>query len=267
MSFPISEVYLATILAAILNFSKCSMIPARHHADPHSTWLPLPKSAKTCCGGIFARLPRFVASGNQTNIKWPKDHQNQARVCRKRFILESPWSWQPSWTPYWIGKMPKFKLNLPSRFCMSHRYSYKSHRLFQSINAIFCHFHEDFYWWVTPKSFIIEISLWYMLVMVPNIFSLNPEHRKIYEKTQRSQPSLKGLRKEVHHCESLKLADILDFEKCSRVRSIHQADFVYVMSEAAESSEKKTISVGSGYAHLAAWLKRPFGKHWLRTGR
>ena len=97
-----------------------------------------------------------------------------------------------------------------------------------------------------------------MLVMVPNIFSLNPEHRKTSKKTQRSQPSLKGLRKEVHHCESLKLADILDaildFEKCSKVRSIHQAYFVYVMSEAAESSEKKTISVGSGYAHLAAWL-------------
>ena len=84
------------------------------------------------------------------------------------------------------------------------------------------------------------------------------EFRKTYKKTQRSQTSVKGLRKEVHHCESLKLAAILDaildFEKCSRVSSIHQADFVYVMSEAAESSEKETISVRSGYAHLAAWL-------------
>ena len=66
MSFSISKVY----LAAILNFSKCSMIPARHHADHYSTWLPLPKLAKTCCGGIFARLPRFVASGNQTNMDY-----------------------------------------------------------------------------------------------------------------------------------------------------------------------------------------------------
>ena len=122
----------------------------------------------------------------------------------------------------------------------------------------FCHFHEDFHWSVTPKSFIIEISLWYMLFMVPNVFPLNPGHWKTYKKTQRSQTSVKGLRKEVLHCESLKLAAILDaildFEKCSRVSSIHQADFVYVMSEAAEPSEKKTISVRSGYAHLAAWL-------------
>ena len=97
-----------------------------------------------------------------------------------------------------------------------------------------------------------------MLFMVPNVLPLNPGHWKTYKKTQRSQTSVKGLRKEVHHCESLKLAAILDaildFEKCSRVRSIHQADFVYVMSEAAESSEKKTISVRSGYAHLVAWL-------------
>ena len=95
-----------------------------------------------------------------------------------------------------------------------------------------------------------------MLFMVPNVFPLNPGHRKTYKKTQRSQTSVNGLRNEVHHCESLKLAAILDaildFEKCSRVSSIHQADFVYVMSEAAESSEKKTISVRSGYAHLAA---------------
>ena len=32
------------------------------------------------------------------------------------------------WTPSWIWKMPKFKLNLPSRFCMSHRYPYKSNQ-------------------------------------------------------------------------------------------------------------------------------------------
>ena len=99
-----------------------------------------------------------------------------------------------------------------------------------------------------------------MLFMVLNVFPLNPGHRKTYKKTQRSQTSVKGLRNEVHHCESLKLAAILDaildFEKCSRVSSIHQADFVYVMSAAAESSEKITISVRSGYAHLAAWLYR-----------
>ena len=74
--------------------------------------------------------------------------------------------------------------------------------------------------------------------------------------TQRSPKSGKGLQKEIHLGESMELTaildTILDFEKCSRVSSIHQADFVYVMPEATESSEKKTISVGSGYAHLAA---------------
>ena len=48
------------------------------------------------------------------------------------------------WTPSWIWKMPKLKLNLHSRFCMSHRYSYKSHRLFQSINVIFVIFMKIF---------------------------------------------------------------------------------------------------------------------------
>ena len=43
-----SKVYLTAILAAIFNFSKGSMIPARHHADPYSTWLPLPKSTQIC---------------------------------------------------------------------------------------------------------------------------------------------------------------------------------------------------------------------------
>ena len=66
------------------------------------------------------------------------------------------------------------------------------------------------------------------------------------EKNQRSQTSVRGLRKEVHHCESFEMTAILDaildFEKCSRVSSIHRADFVHVMSEAADSSEEKTIS-------------------------
>ena len=128
-------------------------------------------------------------------------------------------------------------------------------RLFQSINVIFCHFHEDFHWRMTPKSFKIEISPWYMLFMVPNVFPLNPGQRATYKKTQRSHTSVKGVRKEVHHSESLKLAAILDaildFEKCSRMTSIHQADFVYVMSEAEESCEKKIDQSGQG---ILIWL-------------
>ena len=49
------------ILDAILNNSKCSMMPAGHHSDSDSTLLPLPKSAITWFGGIFARLPPLAA--------------------------------------------------------------------------------------------------------------------------------------------------------------------------------------------------------------
>ena len=46
-----------TILDAILNNSKRSMMPAGHHSDSDSTLLPLPKSSVIWFGGIFARLP------------------------------------------------------------------------------------------------------------------------------------------------------------------------------------------------------------------
>ena len=44
------------ILDAILNNSKRSMMLAGHHSYSDSTLLPLPKSAITWFGGIFARL-------------------------------------------------------------------------------------------------------------------------------------------------------------------------------------------------------------------
>ena len=46
---------------AILNNTKRSMMPAGHHSDSDSTLLPLPKSAITWFGGIFARLPPLAA--------------------------------------------------------------------------------------------------------------------------------------------------------------------------------------------------------------
>ena len=70
--------------------------------------------------------------------------------------------------------------------------------------------------------------------MFPQVFPLNPAPRETYKKTQRSPKYDRRLQNEVHLCESLELAAILDaildFEKCSKVSSIHQADFVYVMS-------------------------------------
>ena len=81
-----------------------------------------------------------------------------------------------------------------------------------------------------------------MLSMIPQVFSLNSAPRETYKKAQRSPKYARKLQNEVHPCESLELVAILDaildFEKYS----IHQADFIHVMSEAAESSEKKTIS-------------------------
>ena len=46
---------------AILNNSKRSMMPAGHHSDSDYTLLPLPKSAITWFGGIFARSPPLAA--------------------------------------------------------------------------------------------------------------------------------------------------------------------------------------------------------------
>ena len=37
------------------------MMPAGHHSDSDSTLLPLPKSALTWFGGIFAMLPPLAA--------------------------------------------------------------------------------------------------------------------------------------------------------------------------------------------------------------
>ena len=61
---------------AILNNSKRSMMPAGHHSDSDSTLLPLPKSAITWLGGIFARLPPLAARLNPKNTKKSPIHEN-----------------------------------------------------------------------------------------------------------------------------------------------------------------------------------------------
>ena len=45
------------------------MMPAGHHSDSDSTLLPLPKSAITWLGGIFARLPPLAARLLHVNIE------------------------------------------------------------------------------------------------------------------------------------------------------------------------------------------------------
>ena len=70
--------------------------------------------------------------------------------------------------------------------------------------------------------------------MFPNVFPLNLGWMKTYKKSQTSPKSVKKLQNEVHRCDALVLAAILDaildVEKCLMVNSIHQADFVYMMS-------------------------------------
>ena len=104
-------------------------------------------------------------------------------------------------------------------------------------NVIFCHFHEDFYWWVTPKSFIIEISPWYMLLMGPNVFPLNSGHWKknpkitnICQRVTERGPSLWIVGGGGHLWRHIGFWKML------------KGDFVHVMHEAAESSEEKNIS-------------------------
>ena len=107
---------------------------------------------------IFIKI--FIAKWDQSNM-WLIYHHctDLHRVQKQENISNDPKiakigqefaEWDPPWRVYvvgshlwtqsWIWKMPKFKLNLHSRFCMSHRYSYKSNRLFQSINVIFLSF-------------------------------------------------------------------------------------------------------------------------------
>ena len=47
---------MAAILDAILNISNSSTMSAGHRPDSDSMHLPLPKSIKTCLGGIFCKV-------------------------------------------------------------------------------------------------------------------------------------------------------------------------------------------------------------------
>ena len=55
------------------------MMPAGHHSDSDSTLLPLPKSALTWFGGIFARLRYYLAAGLFAKLN-----------CRRRFSSVLP---------------------------------------------------------------------------------------------------------------------------------------------------------------------------------
>ncbi len=64
-----------------MNNSKRSMMPAGYHSDSDSTLLPLPKSAITWFGGIFARLPPLAAGllGNDRTT-------NRVQVCENNWV-------------------------------------------------------------------------------------------------------------------------------------------------------------------------------------
>ena len=84
---------------AISNNSKRSMMPAGHHSDSDSTLLPLPKSAITWFGGIFARLREKWLLGCWTN--WRIIVYNYWRgwsdLKRMRLILETQTIYERMW--------------------------------------------------------------------------------------------------------------------------------------------------------------------------
>ena len=60
------------------------MMPAGHHSDSDSTILPLPKSAITWFGGIFARLP--PANHDANNVShFGCDPVNQLNLKKKLY--------------------------------------------------------------------------------------------------------------------------------------------------------------------------------------
>ena len=58
-------------------------MPAGHHSDYDSTLLPLPKSAITWFGGIFARLPPLAAG--LTNVSQPSVNAIQDNISGPDF--------------------------------------------------------------------------------------------------------------------------------------------------------------------------------------
>ena len=71
---------------AILNNSKRSMMPAGHHSDSDSTLLPLPKSAITWFGGIFARLRGKCLLGCWTRKRGREKEKEKERVERRKRV-------------------------------------------------------------------------------------------------------------------------------------------------------------------------------------
>ena len=70
-------------------------------------------------------------------------------------------------------------------------------------------------------------------LVFPKVIPLNPEPKKTYIQIKKSVNSIKSMQKYINHCESLELAAILDaildFEKLSKIKWIHQTYFAYVM--------------------------------------
>ena len=72
------------------------MMPAGHHSDSDSTLLPLPKSAITWFGGIFARLPP-LAAGLVWPTSWTPAVGGLTDINLRKYACFSTAS--PSWTP------------------------------------------------------------------------------------------------------------------------------------------------------------------------
>ena len=67
------------------------MMPAGHHSDSDSILLPIPKSAITWFGGIFARLPPLAAGlcGNRTAMALLLTTDEQAKFPKLLLVRRS----------------------------------------------------------------------------------------------------------------------------------------------------------------------------------
>ena len=80
---------LVAILAAILDYSKCSRVPGWHHADSQSVWSQGPKTTKTHWGTCFFGSSPKSVFGHRTIHRVPaQSYQNLEKVLNLTILFK-----------------------------------------------------------------------------------------------------------------------------------------------------------------------------------
>ena len=99
-----------------------------------STWSSLQPGTETICFWHITMAHSDVFPLNSVAGKNQMTQRSKSeRVCRRRPILESQWSWRPSWI---LKKIPKLNMIYMQDFFLSRRHSYKSK---QAVSIYWCY--------------------------------------------------------------------------------------------------------------------------------